>query len=258
MNLSEFVLNLILVSLLTMLAVNFSTRLIFHLEHLQRQIQLEDTALKALLTLQNSLKESRLSYCSPYSNKLINLTQDAALGTLDLNQAYLSLAKENAIVKLWGLQKSGGGAMVQSPLLITYNVGPVLYLMDNVSVAQDVLLVHENTSVITVNELLFLDDCEHRMLVQVASVSGSAHTKTIKLKMAIPDRLKAPIALMPVHIEAYYIGRNVMTEAEGLYRYDQKERVWLYPFIKTIQVDTKSIQIEAKNAEQLQVFKKAL
>ena len=243
-----------LASLVILLSFEFVLRIEFHLHHFEEQIQLEDTTLKALIILSNSIEDSHLNYCSPINSRLENDTQDKTLATLDLHQAFLLLNQNHSAVQSWGLNRNGGGKIKQSPLLVTYRTGPVIYIDTPLKSGTKEILANANTNV-QQGDFLLLDDCRERILARVSAVRLAGSGKTLILTSGTKLSLQMPVAILPLAINVFYVGaNNANPGTEGLYRYDQHERVLLFPLIHEFKIQNRVLQVEARDGARVERF----
>jgi hypothetical protein len=210
MNLSEFTLNLMLSTFLITIALSFLSILGFHAAYLEQKIILEDTALKALLTLEESIHASSLTYCAPM-NRINNYTEE-----LDSKSSYQ-----------W-----------QDKVLTTYQKTPAFYLTTPLSATDNTQHIDGDMG----GSWLLLDDCKHALLIPIATTSYANKQTTITLTQPLGTALEPPI--MSGIITMTQFGFN----NRGLYRKrDQGNHVLIYPHIRAVEINKNTLHLQAQD-----------
>lgn len=220
MNLSEFFLNVALSSLIMLIALSFISSISFHSNHLEQKIILEDTALRALLTLDQAISKSGLSYCAPM-NKIRNNTED--------------------------LNSKGHYQWAKSELTI-YQKTPANYLLnEELSATQKKITLPDNIPV--PDQWLILDDCDHAILSHINS--STEHTLTLSQNLGID--LHPPIMVGTVHVITFKVDpsglrRNTSSDGNAL----------IYSNIQHININKNILSIDAHSENNDVHFQKNL
>ncbi len=208
-----------------LISISTLTILGFHSEKMLEKIQLEDTTLQALLTIEQSLANSNLTYCAPIN--MMNNYNPA----INTNGRYQ--ASKNKI--------------------ITYGKTAEYYLNTQIKNNQKNITINSDIPG-NIGDTLILDDCEHSIIVKIAKVgAASKHQKKITLEHAPDITLKPPIMIGVINITTFDI------DTKGLYRkIGSNDRVLIYPNISNINISKNSINIEAEDQDQYVNFQKPL
>lgn len=207
MNLSEFAINLLLASLIIVINLSFVNTLEFHAYHLEQKISLEDTALRALLSLEQNIHASRVAYCAP-PQAIINHTDD--ITSLSAYQ--------------W-----------DTNTLTTYKINSAIYLKKAPPSTVKSFKVDSELS----GDFLIVDDCNEAVLSAVTTEYAN-HETTLTLNKPLGVKFKAPLMLGIIDIHRFEIGKR------GLYRkVNQGNRNLIYPNITAIALSKNTLKLTA-------------
>jgi hypothetical protein len=210
--------------MLMLISISTLTVLGFHSEKIIEKIQLEDTTLQALLTIEQSLANSNPTYCAPI-NKINNYNTDI---------------------------NTNGRYQVSENKITTYSKTPEYYLNTQINNDQKHIIINEKIPGDT-GDSLILDDCEHAVIVKITDIDyQSKHQTKLTLAQATGIMLKPPIMLGTINITQFELN------SKGLYRkIGNKNRVLIAPHISNINISKNMINIKAQDQDQYAYFQKA-
>lgn len=222
MNLSELFLNLSLACFLTIMALTFLNTLEHHSYLLEQKIILEDTAVQALITLEQSISSSRLNYCA--------LTKAIINHTKELN--------------------STSNYQWQNGKLTTYQRTRAIYLEHSINSEQTSLILPFYNEA---DPWLILDDCNHAILSNIISSTKIGDHYLIALNQATDITLQAPIMVGTLSKTQFYL------DATGLHRkINDNHPALIYPNITKISITNSLLTLSAQDHDNIIHLQKKL